>query len=137
MEKNACEDWKQRVLLPVLQHYKAEDVFNADDTGLYWSLLPDKTHSVAGETCSGGKKSKERVTILVCINMNGSERCPLLTIGKFKCPRYFTGICHLPTEYDTNKYAWMTPTTFEEWLQKWDLEVTQKKSRKIAPSIDN
>ena len=53
-----------RVLLPVLQHYKAEDVFNADDTGLYWSLLPDKTHSVAGETCSGGKKSKERVTIL-------------------------------------------------------------------------
>ena len=58
MEKNACEDWKQRVLLPVLQHYKAEDVFNADDTGLYWSLLPDKTHSVAGETCSGGKKRK-------------------------------------------------------------------------------
>ena len=74
-----------RVLLPVLQHYKAENVFNADTqdfTGVF-SLIK---LSVAGETCSGGKKSKERVTILVCINMNGSERCPLFTIGKFKLP---------------------------------------------------
>ena len=68
--------------MPILQQYKADDIFNADETGLYWRLLPDKTHAVAGETCTVGKKSKDRVILLVCANMTGTEKRPLLTIGK-------------------------------------------------------
>ena len=50
------------------------NIFNADETGLYWRLLPDKIHAVTEEVCTGGKKSKERVTLLVCANMSGSEK---------------------------------------------------------------
>ena len=60
---------KQNILLPVLQCYQPADVFNADETGLFWHPLPDKTHSVSGEVCGGGK----RVTVLVCANMDGTE----------------------------------------------------------------
>ena len=76
VNKEVCEDWKQTKLMPILKQYKADDIFNADETGLYWSLLPDKTHAVAGETCTGGKKSKDRVTLLVCANMTGTEKRP-------------------------------------------------------------
>ena len=41
-----------------------------------------KLISVAGETCTVGKKSKDRVILLVCANMTGTEKRPLLTIGK-------------------------------------------------------
>ena len=63
-----------KTLVPTLQRYKAEDVFNADETSIYWRLLPDKTHAIAGKTCSGEKQSKERITVLVCANMTGSEK---------------------------------------------------------------
>lgn len=59
VDRSVCEDWKEVTLKPVLQCYSANDVFNADDTGLYWRLLPDKTHTVKGETCSGGKNVKK------------------------------------------------------------------------------
>jgi len=43
------------------------------------------------ETCSGGKISKERLTVLLCSNMLGEFERPLI-IGKAKCPRAFTNI---------------------------------------------
>ena len=86
VDQEVCDDWKQRKLLPVLRRYDPSEIFNADETGLYWCLFPDKMHSIAGEVCTGGKK---RVTVLVCANMSGSEKLPLLTIGKFKKRRCF------------------------------------------------
>ena len=67
VDQEVCDDWKQRKLLPVLIRFDPSNIFNADETELYWRLLPDKTHAVA-EVCTGGKKSKERVTVLVCAN---------------------------------------------------------------------
>ena len=47
--------------------------FSACETGLFWKCLPDKT-SLKGEKCSGSKRSKDRITVLVCSNMSGSEK---------------------------------------------------------------
>ena len=59
VDQDVCDDWKQRKLLPVLSRYDPSNVFNADESSLYWHLLSDKTHAIAGEVCTGGKKSKE------------------------------------------------------------------------------
>jgi hypothetical protein len=40
--------------------------------------MPDETLSFKGEQCSGGKKSKERVTVMVGCNADGSEKLPYL-----------------------------------------------------------
>ena len=136
VDMETCANWKQSVLMPTLKCYRTDDVYNADETGLYWRVLPNKMHAIAGEICTGDKKSKERVTILVCTNMSGSNKCPLLTIGKFRHPRCFNGVRCLPTQYEANKSAWMTSSIFEEWLKKWDAELT-KTARNIVLFIDN
>lgn len=82
------------------------------------------------------EKCKERVTLLVCAIMAGTEKRPLLVIGNFQHPRCFTGVAHLPTEYKGNKNAWMTSVIFEEWLRKWDQELTSA-GRKIVLFVDN
>ena len=58
-----------------------------------------------GKTCSGGKRNK--VTVLVCANMSGTEKVPLLVIGKFAKPRYFKGTATPPVLYEANRKAWI------------------------------
>jgi hypothetical protein len=49
-------------------------------------MLPDKTHTFKGASCKGIKVNKERITILVRANLDGTEKLPLLVIGKSKQP---------------------------------------------------
>ena len=74
-------DWSS-TLQSLLLEYSLQDIFNADETVLFFRLLPDKTLEFKGVDCHGGKKSKERLTVMVCANMAGSEKMPLLVIGK-------------------------------------------------------
>jgi hypothetical protein len=37
----------------IVEGYKAEDIFNADETGLFFKALPDKTLAPKGEACKG------------------------------------------------------------------------------------
>ena len=113
-------DWLSKDLPALLKQYSPKDIFNADETGIFWRMMPNKTMCFKAEACHGGKQSKERVTALACANMDGTEKIDLLTIGKFRNPRCFKGIQHLPTLYKANKKAWMVSTIFEEWLRKLD-----------------
>lgn len=73
-------------LKTIFAEYSPSDIFNADETGLFFCLLPDKTLEIKGVDCHGGKNSKERVTVMVCANMSCTEKLPLLAIGKLKKP---------------------------------------------------
>ena len=136
VSEKTVEDWKSKTLPHILKDYQPSDIFNADETGLFYRCLPNKTHVFKGETCTGGKQSKERVTLLLCANMDGSERLTPLIIGKSQKPRCFKNVKSLPVEYRANRKAWMTGDLFEEWLrlqnQKFRLQ-----NRKICLFIDN
>ena len=61
--------WMEMVVWPKLRKgYDDAEIYNCDETGLFFKMLPDKTFKFKGETCSGGKMSKERLTVLVCTN---------------------------------------------------------------------
>ena len=60
---------------------RPEDVYNADESGLFFRALPNRTLALNSEKCAGSKLSKERLTILFCVNMLG-EKEKLLVIGK-------------------------------------------------------
>ena len=64
--------WKDGKLVDILNRYKAEHIFNADETGLFWQMLPENTLGFMGQTVHGRKQSKTRITLLVGANMNGS-----------------------------------------------------------------
>lgn len=136
VDECATESCVSDVLLPVLSEYDENDIFNMDESGLFWRLLPDRTLAFRAEKCHGGKLSKERVTIAMCCNMTGTEKCPLLVIGKFRCPRCFKGIKNLPVTYEASPKAWMTTDIFEKWLRDFD-RTMDNKNRKVLLVLDN
>ncbi|KII62654.1 hypothetical protein RF11_04829 [Thelohanellus kitauei] len=66
----------------------------------------------------GYNKAMERITVLCCTNMSGTDKRKLLIIGKSARPRCFKGprMEGLPVEYHANKKAWMTSEIFRNWL---------------------
>ncbi|KAK7501648.1 hypothetical protein BaRGS_00007079 [Batillaria attramentaria] len=136
VDEKATDEWVRNVLKPLLARYEARDVFNVDETALFWRMLPGKSLCFKGERCIGGKKSKDRITVMICSNMNGTEKPRLLTIGKFKNPRCFKGIKRLPVQYEANSKCWMNADIFKDWLQKFDNRMVQEK-RKVLLVLDN
>lgn len=91
-------------------------VFNADESGLYWKMLPNSTYVHAGETSAPGRKlSKERLTFLACSNASGSKKIRPLVIGKAKNPRSFKNKI-IPIDYTFSKSAWMNASIFKNWV---------------------
>ena len=44
----------------MINGYEYEGIFNAYETALFQSLIPDKTLTVRGEMCGGGHQSKKK-----------------------------------------------------------------------------
>ena len=130
------EEWRTNTLPKLLEEYAPRDVYNADETGLFYKCLSSRTLTMKGERCSGGKKSKERITILLGANMDGSDKLPLLAIGKSAKPRCFKNTKKLPVDYHANKRSWMNSTVFEQWVKKLDRRF-QLEDRKVLLLVDN
>ena len=56
------DSWKER-LPELVAGYSRDDIWNIDETGLFWKALPDRGFGVKGKDCKGGKKSKQRFTV--------------------------------------------------------------------------
>ena len=57
-----------------IDQFPKKDVFNIDETGLFYRLQAD--HSLATKQLEGRKQDKERLTIVICCNEDGSEKFP-------------------------------------------------------------
>lgn len=130
------ETWKLQVLPGIIRGYQPKDRWNCDELGLFYSLLPDRSMVHRTETCHGGKRSKERVTILLACNEDGSEKLKPYMIGKSQNPRCFKNIRHFPCEYSNNRKAWMTAEKFKNWLRAFDGKMRAKR-RNILLLVDN
>ncbi|MBA0749479.1 hypothetical protein Gogos_003399 [Gossypium gossypioides] len=70
-----------------LEIFDWKDIYNMDETGLFYHLQAE--HSLATKQLEGRKKDKERLTVVVYCNRDGSNKVPLWVIGKFANPRCF------------------------------------------------
>ena len=70
----------------LLSSYEPRDVYNADEMRLFFNVLPGRTLAYKGESCHGGKHSKDRLTVLLCVNSDGSDKQVPIVIGKFPKP---------------------------------------------------
>lgn len=82
MNPTTTEEWRKR-LPSIIEKYDPNDVYNADETGLFFKVLPTRSLVMAKETCKGDKRSKERFTVLLATNMTGTDKLQPLLIGKF------------------------------------------------------
>jgi hypothetical protein len=136
VSEDMTSDWVTSSLPRILKQYAPKDIYNMDETGIFFRLTPDKTLTFKGDSCHGGKKSKERITAAVCANMDGSDKMELLVIGKFQNPRCFKNVKKLPVQYLANKKAWMTSEIFLNWLHKLDRKF-EREGRRILMLVDN
>ncbi|XP_074325951.1 CENP-B homolog protein 2-like [Apium graveolens] len=117
-----------------INQFPMKDVFNMDETGLFYRLQAD--HSLATKQLEGRKQDKERLTVVIWCNEDGSEKIPLWIIGKYAKPRCFKNVnmgslnCH----YHANKRAWMTSVLFDEYIRWFD---SQMQGRRILFVVDN
>ena len=139
-ERNAAdvdgaEAWMENVYPDLIRDYDSRDIFNADETGLYFKALPSGTLTVKGSIPSGGKVLKDRITMLLLCNQNGSEKF-IFTIGKSKSPRCFHRVRQLPVKYFANSKAWMTSEIWSQIITQLDQDFYSRK-RKIILFVDN
>lgn len=76
-----AEEWKDR-LPTIINDYSSDDIYNADETALLFKAVPNRSLVISKEQCKGGKRSKERYTVLLCSNSSGTDKLKPLVIGK-------------------------------------------------------
>ena len=138
VNEETMTSWAERARELVRGHHPA-DVWNMDETGLFWKALPEKSLSERGKRCRGGKKAKQRLTWAFFVNAGGGKEPPIV-IGKSVRPRCFKTLkdmnrpysCH----YFANKKAWMTSEIFEEIVCELNRRMKRQK-RKIILFVDN
>ncbi|KAG5861026.1 hypothetical protein JTB14_032400 [Gonioctena quinquepunctata] len=118
-DATCIEPFKLRFLQKVNDlNLDPSQVYNADESGLFWRVMPNKTFVSCNEKDVPGRKvSKERVTILPCANAAGTHALKMVVIGKSNKPRAFKNI-DLPVHYYGQKSAWMTKDLFKKWFDE-------------------
>ena len=107
-----------------------------DETGLFYELQPSKTLSQTAKK-SGTKQSKKRVSVVLCTNFDGSDKVPLMVIGKSSNPRCFKNFnVNSYVDYRSNKKAWVTANIFNDWLELFDQRMRSQKKQAIL-ILDN
>lgn len=124
----------------IIKEYDPSCVYNMDETGVFYRLLPRYSVLLPSEdlsTARGKKKSKERVTLVVCCNATGTERVPVAMIGKAKESACIAGR-QWPLPYFNQKKAWVDIPVFNQWFdQVFRPYVRRRTGRKVILILDN
>jgi hypothetical protein len=108
-----------------------DQIYNADESGIFWKLLPQKTLAHQAEASAPGRKmSKERLTFMPCSNASGTHKLRLLILGKSLKPRAF-GSKRLPVMYQGQKKAWVTKEIFKCWFYTEFVPAVRKRMQQL------
>ncbi|KAJ5111402.1 mariner-Tc1 transposon family protein [Penicillium argentinense] len=125
-----------RPIQQLLSTFQPNDIYNCDETSLFWKQVPDR--SLSTRSIPGKKKEKARISVLFCCNADGSERLPPCFIGTAKKPRAFTAaginIENFNCQWYSNRKAWMSGQIFEGWLRWFDNTMS---GRKVVLLLDH
>ena len=104
------------------EKYPARFIFNVDETGLQWKLMPRCTYLSVSEdrkTARGSKSMyfKDRLSAYMCCNADGTAKVDMAIIGKAKEPRCFKDGAS-PLKYFSQSNAWSDSATFLKWWRE-------------------
>ena len=135
VDKTVVEEGRTS-LQRVFADYDPEDVYNIDETGLFFRLGPN--HTLATTSVRGVKASKDRITIALAANGTGNHKLKPFVITKVQRPRCFGKTYNPQTyvHYRHNKKAWMTAELFIDWLKVFDRQM-RLAGRNVILLVDN
>lgn len=107
---------------------------------LHFRLEPNRT--LATKRLAGKKMQKERLTIALTCNVDGSVKLPPFVIYKYQRPRAFTkrniaNPNNLGILWFHNKKAWMTTALFEKFLLDFERRMSLAGKRRVLLLVDN
>ncbi|XP_070592166.1 tigger transposable element-derived protein 1-like isoform X2 [Erythrolamprus reginae] len=119
-DTGAAENFVQRTFKDLIAEggYLPEQVFNMDETGLFWKRMPSRTFLMQDEAKAPGFKAmKDRVTLIMCGNAAGFLLKPGL-IYKSQNPRALKNRNKnaLPVYWMHNAKAWITKPLTRDWF---------------------
>ena len=133
--QKGADEWVKNVLPNLLNGYDPEDVYNADETGLFFKALPEGSFIHSDEKLEGQKGQKQRLTLLFLCNMSGTDK-QVFVIGKAERPACFRKKRQIPLPYFSSKKAWMTSSIWTTILSNFDQKMKEK-NKKILLFVDN
>nr|XP_057942280.1 tigger transposable element-derived protein 1-like [Doryrhamphus excisus] len=118
----AAEEYVNYTFLNILEegNYHPEQVFNMDETGLFWKRMPSRTFIFKDEAkVCGFKAYKDRVTVIMCGNAEGFLLKPAL-ICKAKNPRALKNKNKnlLPVHWMYNAKGRITKQLTSDWFHE-------------------
>jgi len=121
------------------KNFSTDDIYNCDETALFWSLLPNQTLAFKAEKGSpaGGRSNKARITVLFTCNASGTDLRKPLVIGKSKVPLCLKklNMKNLLCTYKSQAKGWMDGDIFMEFILDLN-EDMKRQNRKIVLIID-
>ena len=107
------EEVRERIqeIKKILEEHDPDFVYNWDETGLYFRLIPSATYTAPNEQRqrvrgTKAQKAKDCVTLITCTNATGTHKIPLAMIGKAANPHCFRS-CPSPLPYNSQKMLGM------------------------------
>ena len=103
--------------------YLPQQVFNADETGLFGKKIPNRTYITKEEkTLPGHKPMKDRLILLLCGNASGEFKVKPLLVHHSNNSRVFKRYnvikSKLPVMWRGSTKAWVTRQFFVEWIHE-------------------
>ncbi|KAF8763909.1 Tigger transposable element-derived protein 4 like protein [Argiope bruennichi] len=126
---------KEETLVQILKDYDADNIFSIDESVLFYKCSQNKMES-EDESVLEYKLNQNKLTIVVGANASGTEKLPLVVIGKAKIQYSSEDVESIRVEYYMNKMVWMTCDLFERYIRKLD-HMFHSKERKILLLVGN
>ncbi|XP_069167432.1 tigger transposable element-derived protein 1-like [Procambarus clarkii] len=103
------------------ERFLPQQVFNCDETGLFWKKLTKRTYITQEEqSLPGHKQMKDRLTLVQCANASGDCKVKPLLVYHSENPRVFKAFkvhkTRLNVMWRSNKRSWVTQIFFSEWV---------------------
>lgn len=99
--------------------YTHQQIFNVDETILYWKKLPSESFIAETEKSQQGyRASKDGLTLLLGGNASGDMKLQPLVVFRSETPSALkdTEKTSLPVIWRSNKKAWLTQEVFSDWF---------------------
>uniref|UniRef100_A0A8D2L316 Tigger transposable element derived 3 n=1 Tax=Varanus komodoensis TaxID=61221 RepID=A0A8D2L316_VARKO len=123
-ERAEAECWDNTLLPCILSRYDPPDIYACGEAAILFRATPE---DLALEKREAGQ---EQLTVLLCTNMDASDKRDALIVGKAQKLLPFQGAEaqeFLPATYRADSRAWMTAAIFAEWLQKLNEDMKCKR----------
>ena len=122
------------------ERYSSENVWNMDEFGCFFKVLPDKGLVEKGKEAKGGKKSKQRFPVAFFVNAAGEKIDEPVVIWKSKKPRCFKRLSDksrpADVHYFSNPKSWMTSDVMQAVLTRFNRKLLLEQ-RKVVLILDN